>query len=122
MKISTVGILAAVLLWGVLAGGIAGADDIRSRMKARLPVIKALKVQGVVGENSQGYLEFIGSNKQKKDVVNAENADRKTVYKAIAKQQGTTAEVVGKRRAMQIAEKATTGEWIQDKSGKWVKK
>ena len=60
--------------------------------------------------------------KEKEDVVAAENADRRDVYKAIAKQQGATVEVVGKRRALQIAEKASPGEWIQDKSGQWIKK
>jgi uncharacterized protein YdbL (DUF1318 family) len=122
MRTSVVGILVSVLFVGIMVGGMAGADDIRSRMKARLPVIKALKTQGIVGENNQGYVEILGGKKEKEEVVNAENADRRTVYKAIAKQQGTTIEVVGKRRALQIAEKATPGEWIQDKSGQWIKK
>lgn len=122
MRTSVVGILASVFFVGIMVGGMAGADDIRSRMKARLPVIKALKTQGIVGENNQGYVEILGGKKEKEEVVNAENADRRTVYKAIAKQQGTTIEVVGKRRALQIAEKATPGEWIQDKSGQWIKK
>jgi uncharacterized protein YdbL (DUF1318 family) len=122
MRTSIVGILASVLFIGIAIGAVAGADDIRSRMKARLPVIKALKSQGIVGENNQGYLEFLGEKKEKENIVSAENADRGIVYKAIAKQQGTTVQVVGKRRAIQIAEKANPGEWIQDKSGKWIKK
>jgi uncharacterized protein YdbL (DUF1318 family) len=56
------------------------------------------------------------------DVVIAENKDRQTVYNAIAKQQGTAAELVAERRAIQIAEKAGPGEWLQDGSGKWYKK
>jgi uncharacterized protein YdbL (DUF1318 family) len=67
-------------------------------------------------------LQFVGQKKEKKDVVAAENADRKKVYAAIAKQQGTTAELVGKRRALQIAKKAKAGTWIQDQSGKWNQK
>jgi uncharacterized protein YdbL (DUF1318 family) len=122
MRTSVVGILASVLLMGMFVGGIAGADDIRSRMKARLPVIKALKTQGIVGENNQGYVKVLGDNKEKEAIVNAENADRKAVYRAIAKQQGTTAEAVEKRRALQIAQRATAGEWIQDESGKWIQK
>jgi uncharacterized protein YdbL (DUF1318 family) len=44
------------------------------------------------------------------------------VYEAIAKQQGGTAELVGKRRAIQIAEKAETGEWLQNEQGAWYQK
>jgi hypothetical protein len=33
-----------------------------------------------------------------------------------------TADVVGRRRALQIAENAKPGEWLQDAGGKWVQK
>lgn len=107
-------------IWGV--GTSFSADDIKTRMKDRLPVIVELKTQGIVGENNMGYLEFVGDKKAKPDVVAAENEDRKTVYEAISKQQETTAELVGKRRALQIAQKANPGEWVQDESGKWIQK
>ena len=103
-------------------GVTAFADDIKARMKNRLPVIKQLKARGIVGEDAKGYLQFVGGNKAKADVVAAENKDRKTVYSAIAKQQGTTAELVGKRRALQIAKKANPGEWVQDAAGNWIQK
>ena len=98
------------------------ADDIKARIKNRLPAVKKLKAEGIVGEDNKGYLQFVGGNKAKADVVAAENKDRKTVYTAIAKQQGTTAELVGKRRALQIAKKAAPGEWIQDTGGKWIQR
>ena len=89
---------------------ISFAESIKSRMKARKPVIEALKAQGIVGENHRGYLEFVGANREKADIINAENNDREQVYTAIAGQQGTTAELVGKRRAVQIKKKAKTGQ------------
>ena len=113
-------ILAFVLIGTFAAGISAFADDIKSRMKQRLPVIIELKTKGIVGENSAGYLEFVGAKREKADVVAAENDDRQTVYEAIAKQQGTTAELVGKRRALQIAKKAAPGEWVKDANGKWI--
>ncbi len=115
-------ILAWVLIGAFAAGIAAFADDIKARMKDRLPAINALKSQGIVGENNEGYLQFVGDNKAKADIVAAENKDRQTVYEAIAKQQGTTAELVGKRRALQIAKKAAGGEWVQDTAGNWIKK
>jgi len=104
------------------AGAFPSAKEIQARMLARLPEIKALKDKGLVGENNQGLLEFVGQQKEKQDVVAAENQDRAMVYEAIAKQQGITVELVGKHRAVQIADKARTGEWLQDANGKWYKK
>jgi uncharacterized protein YdbL (DUF1318 family) len=115
-------ILTFVLIGFLMVGVSASADDLKSRMKKRLPVLKELKAKGIVGEDNKGYLQFVGEQKAKADVVAAENKDRETVYTAIAKQQGTTAELVGKRRALQISQKAGPGEWVQDQGGKWLKK
>jgi len=112
--------LSVLLITGALA--FAGSNEIKERIKARLPVIDALKADGIIGENNRGYLEFIKNNKPKEDVVISENQDRKKVYSAIAKQQGTTADLVGKRRAKQITERAKPGQWIQDGSGNWHQK
>lgn len=118
----TVAILATLLCIGFAAGAFPSAKEIRDRMIARLPEIKALKAKGLVGENNKGFLEFVGQQKEKQEVVTAENKDRGMVYEAIAKQQGTTVELVGKHRAIQIADKAQPGEWLQDANGKWYKK
>ena len=115
-------ILTFLIIGFFVLGATAFADDIKARMKNRLPVIKKLKAEGIVGEDNKGYLQFVGGNKAKADVVAAENKDRKTVYTAIAKQQGTTAELVGKRRALQIAKKAAPGEWVQGAGGNWIQK
>jgi uncharacterized protein len=98
------------------------AQDIKSRMRARLPVIVSLKAQGIVGENNQGYLAILKNAGDKEEVLAAENQDRRRIYTAIAKKQGTTPALVGKRRAIQIAEKADPGTMIQDESGQWRRK
>jgi len=115
-------VLSIFLLTVFAAGAFPSAEEIRARMLARLPEIIALKDKGLIGENSNGFLEFVGQQKEAQAVVTAENQDRKTVYKAIAKQQGTTVELVGKHRAIQIANKARPGEWLQDANGKWYQK
>ena len=115
-------VLSIFLLTVFAAGAFSSAEEIRARMLARLPEIIALKDKGLVGENSKGFLEFVGQQKEAQAVVTAENQDREMVYKAIAKQQGTTVELVGKHRAIQIANKARPGEWLQDANGKWYKK
>jgi len=123
MKCKTIIAILSIFILGILTTkAYSSSKEIKQRMIERLPIIKALKDQGIVGENNQGYLEFVGQKKEKADVIMAENADRKLVYEAIAKQQGTTVELVGKHRAIQIANKAEPGEWLQDANGKWYKK
>ena len=106
----------------ITLAGAAWGQDIKARMHQRLPAIVALKAAGVVGENSQGYLTILKQPTDKKALVDAENQDRRMVYQAIAKQQKTTPELVGQRRAMQIAAKAGPGEWIQNAKGNWTRK
>ena len=115
--------LFTLLIFSAEGNCFAGANDIKARMQQRLPDIVKLKSAGLVGENNKGYLEFVpGAAKKDAGTVSAENNDRKTVYNAIAKQQGATGEAVGKRRAIQIGKKASSGEWLQNESGKWYKK
>ena len=106
----------------VLLTGVCWGQNIKERMAERLPVIVDLKERGIIGENNQGYLEYPKGGNEQKAVVDAENADRKAIYEAIAKKQDTDAGHVGQRRALQIAEKAKPGEWLQDENGQWKKK
>ena len=115
----------AVMLLIFIATALSAAawgQDIKDRMRDRLPDIVALKKAGVVGENNRGYLEIRNPSTNQKGLVDAENQDRQSIYNAIAKKQKTTAELVGQRRALQIAEKADPGTWIQDAQGRWRQK
>ena len=115
--------LFVLLIFSTEGKGFAGSNDIKARMQDRLPTIVQMKSDGLIGENNKGYLEFVpGAAKNNESVISAENNDRKSVYSAIANQQGTTADLVGTRRAIQIGEKASRGEWLQDASGNWYKK
>ncbi|MCJ8502287.1 YdbL family protein [Desulfatitalea alkaliphila] len=113
-------ILAAIAMALVIfSSGLLQADDLKTRMLERLPAITDLKARNIVGENNQGYLEILPGQSEGRDLVAAENKDRQRVYEQIAARTGTTVEVVGQRRALQIAEKAAPGEWLQDRSGRW---
>ncbi len=100
----------------------ATSASIKDRMTARLPTIIALKDQGVIGENAQGYLEYRSNNKPQQQVVQAENNDRRLVYAEIAKKQGVDITLVGQRRAKQIAEKGSPGHWFRSADGTWYQK
>ncbi len=94
----------------------------KERMIERAPQISTLKSTGVIGEKTDGFLGFVKKSPADKAVVNAENNDRKAVYSEIAKGQGVSASVVAQRRALQIAEQAASGDWLQNANGKWVQK
>ena len=90
-------------------------------MAARIPALNTLKNKGVVGENNKGLLEFRGP-KEQLTLVTEENKDRLQVYATIAKSQGVNTALVGQRRAAQIAEKGSKGQWFQHPNGNWYQK
>ena len=98
-------------------------DGIKQRMLDRKPAVDRLLSSKALGENNAGYLEVLGKMPDAdKKVVEAENADRKAVYGAIAAKSGATADFVGQQRAAAIGEKAKAGTMIQSKDGKWAEK
>lgn len=99
------------------------ASDLRRQMEARVPAIDRLKTQLILGEDNQGFLQVVqNGTAEATQVVTAENTDRRIVYAEIARQAGSTAEEVGRQRAHKIAANSRTGVWVQDASGRWVKK
>jgi uncharacterized protein YdbL (DUF1318 family) len=117
----------AFLLAAVVPGAVVvGAEDLNSvkaRMNQRLNVVETLKDRGVAGENNRGYLDVRGQGSaDDQRVIAQENADRRTVYAAIASAEKISPDAVGRRRAQQIAGLARPGHWIQDAAGAWKKK
>ncbi len=91
-------------------------------MKLRLPTLVVMKQQGIIGENAFGYLDYVSGLKADTAIVDDENRDRKTVYSAIARQQGVSIEKVEKLRALQIVDKAKPGEYLKKEDGTWYRK
>ncbi|WP_457577533.1 YdbL family protein [Desulfomarina sp.] len=102
--------------------GATSVKEVKARMIARIPAINRLKNRGIVGENNRGFLEYRSNSKEQKELINAENADRALVYRIIGKKQGASPDLVGRRRAKQIAGKGKTGQWFQKEDGSWYKK
>lgn len=123
-KLLAIVLLATIAMPFATQAIAAGRDEIQGRMIARKGQIDAMKDKGAVGENNKGYLAAVsgGLDGNDKRVVDAENADRGAVYKAIAEKEGTTADHVGKRRAKQLASQAKSGHYIMDDAGNWKKK
>lgn len=98
------------------------AASLKDRMAARIPVINALKDQGLIGENNTGLLDYRTDQKPEQVTIQDENIDRQAVYAAIAKKEGVSPILVGQRRAQMIEEKGKSGHWYQSADGKWFKK
>ncbi len=112
-------VCSVILTQTCFAGNI---RQIKQRMKQRLPVIVKMKHQGIIGENSSGYLEFVTNRKINVNVVKEENKDRKMVYSMIASQQGVSIQKVENLRALQIVRKAGKGDYLKRKNGTWYRK
>lgn len=114
------GSLALILI--LLSSPAAFASQLQDRMKARLPEIVALKSKGVIGENYQGYLEFVGQRRDGAAIVKAENADRRALYTAIAQKTGASPEQVGTRAALKWKANLAAGEYFKNPDGRWIQK
>ncbi len=84
--------------------------------------LKALRASGAVGEGYDGLARVRKADGGAQSVVDAVNAKRRAIYAARAKEQGTTADQVGRVYARQILTKAPAGTWFLKESGKWVRK
>ena len=119
--------VAALALAFAVPQALSAADDaatIKKNMAERKPKIEVLKKAGSIGENKTGYLEVMKDVKLEdadKKLVDDENKDRKVVYAAIAKKEGSTVDKVGELRAKQIRSKAAEGEYIQGEDDQWIK-
>ena len=95
---------------------------LQKRFKARYPQVQQLKSDGVIGETSEGYVEFVDKKDAKAaKLVEEENDDRKALYKLIADKEGITVDVVASRAAKRNFDRAKAGEYLKE-GGKWKKK
>lgn len=93
--------------------------------KARYEELAAFKQQGLVGEDRQGLVKALKPENEMSRLVEAENADRETIYRAIVDQNGLGADGLAevKRAFAEVQrERARPGEPIQLPSGEWVRK
>ena len=92
--------------------------------KNRFEDLRQLKSERIVGENNRGYVEALSDDAAAKALVNAENQDRKAIYKTI-EEQNNLIDALGtieKVFADVQRGKASPGDKIQDESGSWVTK
>ena len=81
------------------------------------------KAQGLVGEGNRGYLGYVvAPTNAVKSLVQGINKKRKAQFSKIATDTGATIGQVEIRFYQRARKAASKGHYIQDGSGKWVKK
>lgn len=114
-----------VLMLGAVA--VHAADDLQSlqkRMKARYAQLVKLKSAGKIGETWSGYVEPVKPEFRDavSSLINAENADRRSLYRLMAEEEGLTADEVAKNNAVRNFQKARKGEYLKGPDGNWKQK
>ena len=123
LTLSLILTLAVLALLPQSANAQAEENGIKQRILQRVGAVDELKIKALVGENNKGLLEqraMLAPAQTK--VMNEENADRKALYAILAKRLGLSVTVVGQGRAESIRKKSAPKLWIQEPSGKWLKK
>ena len=97
--------------------------DYSDRMKSRLSDVIAQKDAGTIGEGMDGFLHSRNSSDSAViAIVNAENKDRRELFKALAAKTGGDSTAVARKFFYGIATKAKAGHWLKKASGKWIQK
>lgn len=92
--------------------------------KSRFDQLRDLKNKGLVGENNHGYVEALSDDPSSKALVDAENKDRRFIYKTIEDQNNLTEamDIIEEVFAQVQRDKANPGDKIQEDNGQWVNK
>lgn len=108
-----------VAVVGVMIAGAAHAD-----VAAAKATVDAAKLDGVVGEQSDGYLGFVKAGSDAiKGAVAEINAGRAQVYAQAAAKNGVTPEAAGAAAFQSVVMgKLKPGEFYKPAGGGWVRK
>ncbi|WP_076537603.1 YdbL family protein [Shewanella sp. UCD-KL21] len=84
--------------------------------------LQQAKDQGLVGEQTNGYLGLVVNNNDAKALMTEVNGKRKLHYQKIAKKNKLSTEDVAARAAQKAIAAARKSHFIQTPKGKWTQK
>ena len=111
----------------VLAMGLslaaAGASSALAQTAAAKAAVDAAKVQGIVGEQADGYLGIVaGGDAALREAVIEINTGRAAAYQDIAAKTGVTPQAAGQATAKQLYIRLAPGQYWKPLDGVWMKK
>jgi uncharacterized protein YdbL (DUF1318 family) len=120
------------LAWAQKQGDSPVVQSLKKQMADRFPRMTPYYQKGAVGENNRGYVEIretgnlsTAEKNEIKQLAEAENRDRRSLYQEVAKSMNITPDQIIKVQRI-FADKwqqaAAPGWWNQKEDGTWVKK
>lgn len=113
-----------VIAAAVLALGVA-ATSVFAQSAEQKAMVDRAKAEGIVGEQSDGYLGFRvpSSNAALTEAVEVINQGRRQAYARSAAEAGTTTAVAGAVMfENQLLPRITSGQWYRTADGRWVQR
>jgi uncharacterized protein YdbL (DUF1318 family) len=106
------------------AVSLAAGGQALGQTTAQKAAVDAAKVQGVVGEQGDGFLGFVSASSDPTLTasVAAINAARSALYADTAAKTGVTAAAAGQATARQLYDRIPAGQWYRPLGGGWTKK
>jgi uncharacterized protein YdbL (DUF1318 family) len=88
------------------------------------PVLEQAKVDGVVGEQADGYLGLVKGSAPAdvKNAVDAINTGRRNEYQRRAQEQGVDAATYGAVAGQKLVDREPSGRFVRGADGRWAKK
>lgn len=101
-----------------------GLALILSSMNVMAISLDEAKTQGLVGERSDGYLGYVvkPASSEVVALVKLVNNKRKAKFVSTAKKTGATLKQVEMSFHKRALQATSSGKYVQDKNGQWVKK
>lgn len=110
----------------LLVTGVQARDkqEVVQSMKDRHSELQQAKDQGLVGEAWNGLVAVVQDDAPQKvqDLVQAENQDRKELFKIIAQETDSSVQEVAKQNRIRMYRLAEDGHFVQDQNRNWVRK
>lgn len=95
-------------------------ESVTQSIKARYRELYKAKLQGRIGETIDGFVATVkGGNDP---LVEAENADRRTLYQLLAKKEGVSVDEVARTAGARNFRNASPEEWLRGPDGQWLQK
>ena len=84
--------------------------------------LEQARAEGLIGEQADGYIGVVTPSPEANALVADVNARRRTAYGDIAAKNGTSPAAVGAVTAERLIARLPKGAFVQDASGRWVRK
>ncbi|MGM0425515.1 MAG: YdbL family protein [Thermodesulfobacteriota bacterium] len=113
-----------VLLCAATAVQAQDKDQVVQSMKDRHPDLQQAKDQGLVGEAWNGLVAVVQDDvpQEIQELVQAENKDRKQLFKIISQETGTSVQEVARQNRIRMYRLAKDDHFLQDQDRNWVRK